>query len=46
MGYAGAANLDELRNNSSFARITSAGRTESHPHDVQITKEAPNYQRQ
>ncbi|MCU1345436.1 MAG: guaB [Acidimicrobiia bacterium] len=46
LGYAGAANLEELRANAAFARITTAGRTESHPHDVQITKEAPNYQRQ
>jgi IMP dehydrogenase len=46
LGYAGAANLEELRTNTSFARITTAGRTESHPHDVQITKESPNYQRQ
>jgi IMP dehydrogenase len=38
--------LSELANNTAFARITTAGRTESHPHDVQITKEAPNYQRQ
>ena len=45
MGYAGAATLDELRRGARFARITTAGRVESHPHDVTITKEAPNYQR-
>jgi len=46
MGYAGAADLDQLRNNARFMRVTTAGREESHPHDVTITKEAPNYQRQ
>lgn len=45
MGYAGAATLHDLRTNARFRRITSAGRIESHPHDVTITKEAPNYQR-
>jgi IMP dehydrogenase len=45
MGYAGAATLEGLRRTSRFMRVTSAGREESHPHDVQITKEAPNYQR-
>jgi IMP dehydrogenase len=45
MGYAGAAHLDELRANARFMRVTAAGRAESHPHDVTITKEAPNYQR-
>ncbi len=44
MGYAGAATLDALRN-ARFMRVTTAGRNESHPHDVTITKEAPNYQR-
>jgi len=44
MGYAGAATLDQLRN-ARFMRVTTAGREESHPHDVTITKEAPNYQR-
>ncbi|MNX51113.1 Inosine-5'-monophosphate dehydrogenase [compost metagenome] len=43
MGYCGTANLDELRNETEFVRITGAGLRESHPHDVQITKEAPNY---
>lgn len=45
MGYAGAATLNDLRTGARFRRITSAGRVESHPHDVTITKEAPNYQR-
>jgi IMP dehydrogenase len=43
MGYVGAADLDELRAKARFVRITSAGLIESHPHDVIITKEAPNY---
>ncbi|NLL95866.1 MAG: IMP dehydrogenase [Clostridiaceae bacterium] len=43
MGYCGTRNIEELRNNSKFIRITSAGLKESHPHDVYITKEAPNY---
>jgi IMP dehydrogenase len=45
MGYAGAANLEELRLTARFMRVTEAGSTESHPHDVVITREAPNYQR-
>jgi len=43
MGYVGARNIQELINDTYFIRITSAGLRESHPHDVQITKEAPNY---
>ncbi|WP_332634908.1 IMP dehydrogenase [Halalkalibacter flavus] len=43
MGYCGTATLDDLRENGQFIRITGAGLRESHPHDVQITKEAPNY---
>lgn len=43
MGYCGTATLDDLRNDGQFIRITGAGLRESHPHDVQITKEAPNY---
>lgn len=43
MGYCGCKDLKELKNNSSFIRITSAGLRESHVHDVIITKEAPNY---
>ena len=45
MGYAGAGTLDTLRTTARFMRVTTAGRNESHPHDVTITKEAPNYQR-
>jgi IMP dehydrogenase len=45
MGYAGANSLDDLRDGARFMRVTTAGRNESHPHDVTITKEAPNYQR-
>jgi IMP dehydrogenase len=44
MGYAGAANLEDLRTKTKLTRITNAGLIESHPHDVIITKEAPNYQ--
>ena len=44
MGYAGASTLDALQR-SRLMRVTTAGRNESHPHDVTITKEAPNYQR-
>jgi len=43
MGYVGAKNLEELRQKAKFVRITWAGYKESHVHDVQITKEAPNY---
>lgn len=43
MGYCGAGSLEYLRENSQFIRMTGAGLRESHPHDVQITKEAPNY---
>ncbi|MDM5209934.1 IMP dehydrogenase [Peribacillus sp. RS7] len=43
MGYCGTATLEELRENSQFVKMTGAGLRESHPHDVQITKEAPNY---
>jgi IMP dehydrogenase len=45
MGYAGAATLDDLRTKTRLTRITNAGLVESHPHDVTITREAPNYQR-
>lgn len=44
MGYAGAGSLDDLRTKTRLVRITNAGLIESHPHDVIITKEAPNYQ--
>ena len=43
MGYAGAADIDALRHDARFVRITNAGLLESHPHDIFITKEAPNY---
>jgi IMP dehydrogenase len=43
MGYVGAHNIEELRTDSKFVRITGAGLKESHPHDIYITKEAPNY---
>ncbi|TXL63404.1 IMP dehydrogenase [Cerasibacillus terrae] len=43
MGYCGTENIESLRNDSRFVRITNAGLRESHPHDVQVTKEAPNY---
>jgi len=44
MGYVGAATISDLQKNSKFVRITNAGLRESHPHDVTITQEAPNYQ--
>ena len=43
MGYCGCATIDELKTKTQFIRITSAGLIESHPHDISITKEAPNY---
>jgi IMP dehydrogenase len=43
MGYVGCASVEELRTNTSFVRISAAGLRESHPHDVAITREAPNY---
>ena len=43
MGYTGCATIDELHKKAQFIRITAAGLKESHPHDIQITKEAPNY---
>jgi IMP dehydrogenase len=43
MGYVGAATVDEMRTNANFVRITGAGLKESHVHDVQITRESPNY---
>ncbi len=43
MGYCGAKTIEELKYDTQFIRITGAGLRESHPHDVQITKEAPNY---
>jgi IMP dehydrogenase len=44
MGYTGASSLRYLREDARLVRITNAGLIESHPHDVIITKEAPNYQ--
>ncbi|MEO0108739.1 MAG: IMP dehydrogenase, partial [candidate division WOR-3 bacterium] len=44
MGLCGARNLVELRRRARFVRVTSAGLRESHPHDITITKEAPNYE--
>ncbi|MBO8423853.1 MAG: IMP dehydrogenase [Firmicutes bacterium] len=43
MGYCGKANIEELRTSSEFIKITSASLIESHPHDISITKESPNY---
>lgn len=43
MGYAGTATIEDLRLNGKFVKITAASLKESHPHDIQITKEAPNY---
>lgn len=45
MGYTGCANIHEMRTKPEFVRVTGAGMTESHVHDVTITKEAPNYRR-
>ncbi|MEA4925373.1 MAG: IMP dehydrogenase [Syntrophomonadaceae bacterium] len=44
MGYCGVVNIEELKTKTKFIRISNAGLSESHPHDVFITKEAPNYQ--
>jgi IMP dehydrogenase len=43
MGYTGNRTIDEMRGGCQFVRITNAGLTESHVHDVQITRESPNY---
>jgi IMP dehydrogenase len=45
MGYTGCATMEEMRTKPEFVRVTNAGMAESHVHDVQITKEAPNYRR-
>jgi IMP dehydrogenase/GMP reductase len=45
MGYCGTPSIDDLRQNAEFIRITGAGLAESHPHDISITKESPNYSR-
>lgn len=46
MGYTGSVDIETLRSKPSFVRVTSAGMSESHVHDVSITKEAPNYRRE
>ena len=43
MGYCGCGTIDELRENAKFVRISGASLIESHPHDIQITRESPNY---
>ncbi|HQC38407.1 MAG TPA: IMP dehydrogenase, partial [Thermotogota bacterium] len=43
MGYCGAKNIAELQRNARFVKISPAGMKESHPHDISITKESPNY---
>jgi len=43
MGYTGCRDIEQMRSRAQFVEITSAGMRESHVHDVQITKEAPNY---
>ncbi|MFQ5771918.1 MAG: IMP dehydrogenase, partial [bacterium] len=43
MGYAGSKTIAELKKNGQFVKVSSAGLMESHPHDVIITEEAPNY---
>ena len=43
MGYCGAPTIQNMIDNTQFIQITNAGLRESHPHDVSITKEAPNY---
>jgi IMP dehydrogenase len=45
MGYCGAKDIETLKASGRFIKITAAGMMESHPHDVTITKEAPNYSR-
>ena len=45
MGYCGTPTIKDLQLNGKFVKITGAGLKESHPHDIQITKEAPNYSR-
>jgi IMP dehydrogenase len=43
MGYCGTRSVEELRANARFCRVSAASMTESHPHDITITREAPNY---
>ena len=44
MGYCGTESIKDLRNKATFVRVSGASLIESHPHDIQIIKEAPNYQ--
>ena len=44
MGYCGASTIDVMRTEAGFVRTTAAGQRESHPHDVAISKESPNYE--
>ena len=46
MGYCGMKNIEQLRKDAEFVKISSASLVESHPHDISITKEAPNYSTQ
>jgi IMP dehydrogenase len=43
MGYCGTRSIEELRANARFCRVSAASMAESHPHDIAITKESPNY---
>jgi len=43
MGYCGTKSIDGLRKNAKFCRVSAASMAESHPHDISITKESPNY---
>ena len=43
MGYCGTDNIEKLRKNARFCRVSAASMAESHPHDITITKESPNY---
>jgi IMP dehydrogenase len=43
MGYCGTKNIEQLRKSAKFCRVSAASVTESHPHDITITKESPNY---
>jgi IMP dehydrogenase len=45
MGYCGARSIEEFRKRARFVRVTQAGVRESHPHDMVVTQEAPNYSR-
>ena len=44
-GYCGSKNIEEFKSNAEFVQITSAGFLESHPHDINITKDSPNYRK-